>query len=129
MTTPEEIDAVLNRCVVHTQHWDDDCEMCVSSRDEVTAAIQKMITGNHQAMKTLAAEGAQVDPHSLVSARLEQLIAMLLNGKQRAVLDYRFHSQVAANLEQMRSQVNRAKLTSPLIQPTGRTTPKKPRPR
>lgn len=85
-----------------------------SERDEITEQIGKIAADNQATLRTLAVQGAQLEPLGFIAARIDALVDFLMapESDERLRFELAYHTAVQEMLAQALEQLRVAKITS-----------------
>ncbi len=98
------------------------------SAEDLAAVLARLRRQNQQILQGFARDGVGINPMKVYEIRLSLLLEQVLRDpKDRIWYEIRFETAMVSLLEQMESEITRAKLTAPppgpLPGPNGRSTP------
>lgn len=104
-------------CAVHDTFTEITCEACQTELTLRGAALDQIMAANGDALDKLKAQGAQLDPASLLNIRLDTLITMIMPEiRHRYIFEMNFHKQISQVIDGLQKEVTKSKLLSGVAQ-------------
>lgn len=98
------------QCIVHMHDFDAECELCKTELEASKALLNTQVAGNQQTEMRLKANNVGMEGSSVINLRLNTLLDVLLNPKQRALFERKFMTNYAEALRLAEDQIARQRL-------------------